>query len=163
MPEKPKGESQKDGRHQLFEQFEQFVKKIAQVPKEEVDEKREQERGEKRAGREKRKAEAISLANATTHTNTIPQTLVSVYRNRLNADVGREEETMSRFSVGDKVQVKAPESLYKGVTGNVEGLTELNGETTYSVNLDIGGTLTIDEDRLGVIGEDGGTYSFRYE
>ena len=70
---------------------------------------------------------------------------------------------MSRFSVGDKVQVKAPESLYKGVTGNVEGVTELKGETTYSVNLDIGGTLIIDEDRLGVIGEDSGTYSFRYE
>lgn len=50
----PKKDRQKtvkgDGDNGAFERFEQFVKKIAQVPKEEVDEKREQERAEKRAG-----------------------------------------------------------------------------------------------------------------
>ena len=70
---------------------------------------------------------------------------------------------MSRFSVGDKVQVKAPDSVYKGVTGDIEGVTELKNETTYSIHLDIGGHLIIDEDRVGIIGEDSGPYSFHYK
>ena len=39
-----------DEHNESFERFEQFVKKIAQVPKEEVDEKRREEERGKRAG-----------------------------------------------------------------------------------------------------------------
>ncbi len=48
--QKPKDERDRDERNGSFENFKDFVKKIAQVPKEELNEKLAEEKREKRAG-----------------------------------------------------------------------------------------------------------------
>lgn len=49
--DKPNNERKPDEKNEPFERFEEFVKKMAQVPKEELDEERERyERETKQAG-----------------------------------------------------------------------------------------------------------------
>ncbi len=48
--EKPNNERKEDETSEEFDRFEDFLKKLAQVPKEEVDEERRKWEREKRAG-----------------------------------------------------------------------------------------------------------------
>lgn len=68
---------------------------------------------------------------------------------------------MAKFGVGDKVQLTGY-SLYRGVSGTVEGVTEiLDEEPAYSIDLDVGGLVIVGEEGLIRLGEKwGGTYSF---
>lgn len=76
---------------------------------------------------------------------------------------------MAKFAVGDKVQVIS-DGFYGNVTGTVEGLTEGGAmtegldQTSYSVDMDVGGIAILKEAELAQPGEvRGGTYSYRYD
>lgn len=72
---------------------------------------------------------------------------------------------MSKFAVGDKVEVDFPESRYNGVTGDAVGvLAEHDTGTVYLLDLDVGGRLqAADADLVKPGTRDAGVYTYRVE